>query len=126
MDTEARAALSGCVIRAAIEVHRVLGPGLLEAVYRQFLCIGLEEAGLPVRTQVPVPVAYRGRNVPLGFRMDLLVTEAIIVEVKAVASLIPAHEARLLTYPRPSGIRTGLLMNVHAPRLKDGLKRLVV
>jgi GxxExxY protein len=114
------------VIRAAIAVHRTLGPGLLESLYLQCLCIELEEAGIQFRTQVPVPVVYRGRTVPLGFRMDLLVADAIIVEVKAVASLIPAHEGQLLTYLRLSGLRVGLLMNFHAPLLKDGLRRLVV
>jgi len=113
VDAGTKDALSGCVIRAAIEVHRALGPVLREAVDLQCLCIELEEAGLPVRTQVPVPVIHRGRTVPLGFRIGLLFADAIIVVVRAVASLNPVHEAQLL-------------MNFHAPRLKDGLKRLVV
>ena len=118
--------LSSHVIRSAIAVHRALGPGLLESLYLQCLCVELEEDGIAFRTQVPVPVVYRGRTVPLGFRMDLLVADSIIVEVKAVANLIPAHEAQLLTYLRLSGLRLGLLMNFHAPLLKDGLRRLVV
>lgn len=118
--------LSGRVIRAAITVHRTLGGGLLESAYLHCLCIELEEAGIPYRTQVPVPVTYRGRTLPLGFRIDLLVNGSIIVEAKAVASLLPVHEAQLLTYLRLSGIRIGLLMNFHALRLKDGLKRVVV
>jgi GxxExxY protein len=114
-------------IGLAIEVHRMTGPGLLESVYSEFLCMELEAAGISFESRAPIPVTYKNRTVPLGFlRADILVDNAIIVEVKAVASLVPAHQAQLLTYLRMSGIKAGLLMNFHAKLLKDGLVRLVV
>lgn len=116
--------LSERVIGAGIEVHRTLGAGLLESVY--LACLALELAGIPSRRQVALPVRYKGLAVPLGFRADMIVAETIVVEVKAVPTILPVHEAQLLTYLRLSGLRVGLLMNFHAPRLKDGLKRLVL
>lgn len=118
--------LSERVIGAGIEVHRTLGAGLLESVYLACLALELELAGIPSRRQVALPVRYKGLAVPLGFRADLIVAETIVVEVKAVPAILPVHEAQLLTYLRLSGLRVGLLMNFHAPRLKDGLKRLVL
>ncbi len=113
------------IIGAAIEVHRQTGPGLLEAVYAACLCLELEHAGLPVLRQVGIPVSYKGMKIPLGFRADILVAETVILEIKGVAALLPAHEAQLQTYLRMSGLPVGLLMNFHAIRLKDGLKRFV-
>ena len=118
--------LSERVIGAGIEVHRTLGAGLLESVYLACLALELELAGIPSRRQVALPVRYKGLAVPLGFRADMIVAETIVVEVKAVPTILPVHEAQLLTYLRLSGLRVGLLMNFHALRLKDGLKRLVL
>jgi GxxExxY protein len=114
------------VIGLAIEVHRMVGPGLLESVYTECLGMELEQSGIPFVIQAPVPVLYKGRTIPLGFRTDVLVADVIILEIKAVAAVLPAHEAQLLTYLRMSGISVGLLMNFHARLLKDGLLRFVV
>jgi len=119
-------ALSNRLIGPAIEVHRTSGPGLLESAYRTFLCLELEDANIPFQSEAAVPVYYKGRAVPLGLRADIVVAGSIIVEIKAVAAFVPAHEAQILTYLRMSGIRVGFLMNFHAPRLKDGLRRFVV
>jgi GxxExxY protein len=119
-------ALTERIIGLAIEVHRFVGPGLLESVYRECLCLELEQAGIRFETEVAVPVVYKGSTIPLGFRADILVHGVVMVEVKALASLLPAHEAQILTYLRMSGIRVGLLMNFHAKLLKDGLLRFVV
>ena len=137
-----RNALSNRVIGLAIEVHRAIGPGLLETVYQECMCMELEDAGIPLQSQAIVPVQYKGRSIPLGFRStgfplhwasaplgfrsDIVVADAIILEIKAVAAIVPAHEARILTYLRMSGKHLGLLMNFQAPRLKDGLKRFIV
>jgi GxxExxY protein len=118
--------LTECVIGLAIEVHRNIGPGLLESVYVECLCMELKQANIPFETQIMVPVIYKGKLIPLGFRADILAANSIILEIKAVVSLLPTHEAQILTYLRMSHIRVGLLMNFHAPRLKDGLKRFIV
>jgi GxxExxY protein len=110
------------IIGLAIEVHRVLGPGLLESVYEACLCQELEHAGIGFRCQVPIPVTYKGTLIPLGFRADIVV----VLEIKAVAALVPAHDAQLLSYLRLSEFRVGLLLNFHASRLIDGLRRFVV
>jgi GxxExxY protein len=118
--------LTNRVIGYAIEVHRTVGPGLLESVYRECLCLELEQSGIPFETETTVPVIYKSKTIPLGFRADIVIDNAIIIEIKAVTALLPTHEAQLLTYLRMSQIRIGLLMNFHAPRLKDGLKRCIV
>jgi GxxExxY protein len=118
--------LTNRIIGLAIEVHRTIGPGLLESVYAECLCDELAQAGIPFQPQAGVPVTYKGKTLPLGFRADILVADAIIVEVKAVAALLPAHDAQVLTYLRMSHIRVGLLMNFHAIRLTDGLRRFIV
>ena len=118
--------LSNRVIGLAIEVHRIVGPGLLENVYQECLCMELEEAGIPFQSQAMVPVHYKGRTIPLGFRSDIVVADTIILEIKAVAAMVHAHEAQILTYLRMSGLRLGFIMNFHAPRLKDGLKRYMI
>lgn len=119
-------ALTERVIGVAIEVHRTVRPGLLESVYEECLCLELERAGIPFASQVMVPVIYKGKTIPLGFRADILVANAIILEIKAVTALVPAHEAQIVTYLRMSQLRAGLLMNFHAPRLKDGMRRFIV
>lgn len=114
------------IIGLAIEVHRTVGPGLLESVYAECLALEFAQAGIGFEAQVTVPVVYKGITIPMGFRADIVVENTIVIEIKAVASLLPAHEAQLLTYLRMSHIRVGLLMNFHAPRLKDGLRRFIV
>jgi hypothetical protein len=100
--------------------------GRLQSFYRACLCIDLEDAGIPIQREVVLPAVWRGQTIPMGFRADIVVAGAVIVEVKGVAALLPAHEAQIRTYLRMSGIRIGLLMNFHAARLKDGLRRFVV
>lgn len=113
------------IIACAMEVHRVLGPGLLESAYEEALCAEMEANGLAYTRQVAVPLVYKGR--PVGeYRLDLLVEGAVIVEVKCVERFDPVHEAQVLTYLRLTGKRVGLLINFHVPVLKAGLKRLVL
>lgn len=120
------AGLTEQVIGLAITVHRHTGPGLLESVYVRCLCRELERAGIAFGQPVPLPVMYRGEAIGDGFRGDIVVEGTVIVEVKAVAVLVPQHEAQLRTYLRMSGLRVGLLMNFSEPRLVDGLRRFVV
>jgi len=119
------AVLSGQVIDAAIAVHSALGPGLLESAYVACLAYELRERGLNVLTQVPLPVVYRGIRMELGYRMDVLVEDTLVVEVKAVTKVAAVHQAQLLSYLRLSGHRVGLLINFHVPRLKDGIRRML-
>lgn len=112
------------IIGFAIDVHRHLGPGLLESAYEACLCHDVAQAGLPFQRQVALPVRYRGVELECGYRMDLVVAEKIIVEIKSIDRLLPIHEAQLLTYLRLSGLSVGLLMNFNMPVLKDGLRRL--
>jgi GxxExxY protein len=114
------------VIASAIEVHRLLGPGLLESVYEACLCRELSERGISFRRQVALPVEYKGTKLDAGLRIDLLVAESLVVEIKSVETLAPVHEAQLLTYLKLSGIETGLLLNFNVVRLKDGIKRMVL
>ena len=118
--------LSERIIGLAIEVHRTAGPGLLESVYGACLCYELEQAGIAFRRQVAIPVFYKYQVITPGFRADIVVDETVIIEVKAVAALMPTHEAQLLTYLRMSRYPIGLLMNFHANRLVDGLRRFIV
>ena len=114
------------VIGAAIEVHKHLGPGLLESAYEHCLCWELEQAGLTCNRQVPLPVRYKQVELEMGYRMDIVVEDSLILELKTADALLPIHDAQLLTYMRLSGIRKGLLMNFHSPVLRDGIKRLVL
>jgi len=113
------------IIGAAIAVHRELGPGLLEAVYEECLSFELSLAGLPFSRQQPIPVVYRGTKLDCGYRADLIVCSRVIIEIKAIASLAPIHEAVMLTYLRLSGCKIGLLINFHSAVLKDGVHRFV-
>jgi GxxExxY protein len=115
--------LTDQVIGCAIEVHRVLGPGLLESVYEACLCRELRHHGIPHESQVPVPVVYRDIRLDQGYRIDIVVDSSLLIEVKAVETLRAVHEAQLLTYLRLGGFRLGLLMNFNGVRLTDGLKR---
>src|SRR5262245_10514826 len=114
------------VIGAAIEVHRILGPGLLESVYEECLCRELGLRSLGYRRQAELPVVYKGMKLDYSFRPDVVVAERVVVELKTVEKLLPIHEAQLLTYLKLSGIRLGLLLNFNVPLLKDGIKRLIV
>ena len=113
------------VIGAALEVHRELGPGLLESVYRHCLAEELLTGGLVVRREVPVPVRYKGTLVATALRIDLIVNNAVVVEVKAVAELSGVHRAQLLTYLRLANLRRGLLINFDVPNLRRGIRRVV-
>jgi GxxExxY protein len=115
--------LSERVIGAAIEVHRQLGPGLLESTYEACLCFELAQRGIACAQQVPLPVIYKGNRLDCGYRIDLLVEQELIVEVKSVDQLVRIHEAQLLTYLRLSGLKLGLLLNFNAVLLKHGLRR---
>jgi GxxExxY protein len=114
------------IIGGAIEVHRALGPGLLESVYEECLAMELTDRNLEVRRQVPVPVVFKGRKLEIGYKLDMLVNDQVIVELKAVEKLIPVHEAQLLSYLRLMNRRVGLLLNFHVPYLKDGMLRRVL
>jgi len=116
--------ITEAIIGAAIEVHRALGPGLLESAYEACLVSELEHRGLKVEQQKAVPVVYRNVKLDCGYRLDLLVEEQVIVEVKAAESLLPVHQAQLLSYLKLSGLQTGLLINFHVKLLKDGIQRL--
>ncbi len=117
--------ISRRVIGAAIEVHRHLGPGLLESAYQVCPVFELRSAGLAVEEQKALPVVYKSVRLDCGYKLDLLVEEEIIVEIKAIEKLLPIHDAQLLSYLRMSNERLVLLMNFHVPVLKDGLKRVV-
>ena len=118
--------LSGIIIDAAIEVHRELGPGLLERVYEASLAKELRLRGISSVRQLPQPVIYKGEELEdEGYKIDLLVEDSIIVELKTVSELLPIHHAQLLTYLRLSEKKLGLLINFHVPLLKNGIKRLV-
>lgn len=118
--------LSNRVIGYALEVHRELGPGLLESAYEQCLAHELAVAGVPFERQKPLPVVYKGICLDCDYRIDLLIDNNLIIELKSVDRFLPLHEAQLLTYMKLSGIRVGLLINFNVPRLKDGLKRMVL
>ncbi len=118
--------LTDKAIGLAIEVHRALGPGLLESAYEECLCFELKEANIAYRRQVPLPVVYKSVKLDCGYRMDIVIEGQLIVELKTVERLLPIHEAQLLTYLKLSGIRTGLLLNFNCDVLKNGIKRMVL
>ena len=113
------------IIGCAIEVHRALGPGLLESAYEECTCHEICQHGLDIRRQVPLPVVYKGVKLDCGYRMDLVVENLVVVEFKTVERLLPVHDAQLLSYLKLSGMSLGLLINFHVPVLKDGLRRIV-
>ena len=115
--------LTESIIGAAIEVHSVLGPGLLESVYQQALQRELTLRAIPFSGQIEVPLTYKGEALPASLRLDLLVDSRVVVEIKSVASIEPVHVAQLLTYLKLARVRTGLLLNFNVVRLKDGIKR---
>lgn len=122
---EERDPLTEKIIGCAIEVHRTLGPGLLESTYESALCVEFQLAGLSFERQLIVPVTYK--NQPIGdYRMDLIVEKQVVVEIKSVDRFDPIFEAQLLTYLKISGLKRGLLLNFNSRLLKDGIKRMVL
>jgi GxxExxY protein len=114
------------IIGAAIEVHRILGPGLLESAYQECLARELTLRQIPFEQEKPLPLEYKGAKLECGYRMDFLVAEMVVVEIKAADELLPIHQAQLLTYMKLGGWKVGLLINFHAPLLKKGIKRMVL
>jgi GxxExxY protein len=114
------------VLDAAFKVHTVLGPGLLESVYRTAMAHVLRKNGALVETEVVLPIIFEGERLESGLRLDMRVDKCVIVELKAVEIMNPVYEAQLMTYLRLSGIRLGFLINFNVPHLKDGIKRMVV
>jgi len=113
------------IIGAAIEIHKNLGPGLLESAYENALAFDLREIGFDVKQQVPMPFIYKDVKQEVGYRIDLLVNGIVIVEVKAVESLAPVHFSQVLTYLKLSGVKLGLLINFNSKTLKDNVHRVV-
>lgn len=113
------------IIGAAIKVHKALGPGLLESAYEACLAFELADCGLMVERQKPLPLIYREVNLDCGYRLDILVEDSVIVELKAVDHILPIHQAQLLSYLKLSGHRLGLLINFNVTLLKDGITRVV-
>ena len=118
--------LSRKVIGCAIEVHRTLGPRLLESTYRQCLAWELSQAGIPFQMEMPLPVRYKGILLDCGYRIDLLVSGDLIVEIKSAETLLPIHQAQILTYMRLAKVPLGLLINFNVTKLQNGIKRLVL
>ena len=118
--------LIGRVLTAATEVHKALGPGLLESVYELALMVEFGVAGIPARRQVEVPVSYRGRLLGTGFRADVIVGDCLLLELKAVEALAPIHTAQIITYLKLLGFKRGYLLNFNVPLLKDGIKRISI
>jgi GxxExxY protein len=114
------------IIGSAIEVHKALGPGLLESAYEACVCHELSLAGLQFRRQVSLPVTYKSVNLDCGYRADIVVENAVLLELKTVEAVLPIHRAQLLTYLKLSRLRVGLLINFNVPMLKDGLVRMVL
>lgn len=123
MEKEYLNRITESIIKAGIEVHRALGPGLLESAYEACMAFELTDRGLNVEQQKPLPLVYRQVKLDCGYRLDLLVERTVIVEVKAVDGLAPIHQAQLLSYLRLSGCKVGLLINFNVQVLKDGIRR---
>ena len=113
------------IIGAAIKVHSVVGPGLLESAYATCLLYELEKQHLPARRQVMIPIRYEGLIIDNGYRVDLLVAERVVIELKAVEAILPVHRGQLLSYLRLGGFRLGYLLNFHVSRMRDGIVRMV-
>jgi len=113
------------IVHSAIRVHKALGPGLLESVYQQCLAYDLKKVGLNVECEVPIPVTYEEVSIDLGFRIDMLVEKAVVIENKTVEKLLPIHQAQLLTYLKLTDLKLGFLLNWNVTLMKDGIKRMV-
>ena len=118
-------ALTSRIIGSAIEIHRILGPGLLESVYQACLFFELQNSGLQVDTQKTVPVVYKDVKLDIGFRADAIVERTVIVEIKSVVAVAPIHRAQILTYLKLTGCQAGLLINFNVPVLKQGITRVL-
>ena len=114
------------MLDAATKVHRELGPGLLESAYEECLCYELKVSDVGFRRQVPLPIVYKSVKLDCGYRMDLVVEERLVVELKTVERILPIHEAQVLTYLKLSGLRTALLLNFNSALLRDGIRRFVL
>ena len=117
--------ISNKVIGCAIEVHRSLGPGLLESTYEQCLAREMDLSGIAFKLQSPLPVEYKGIKLDCGYRVDMLIEDKLIVELKSVEKTLPVHEAQILTYMKLANIQVGLLINFNVEKLKEGIKRFV-
>ena len=113
------------IIAAAIEVHRQLGPGLLESAYRECVCYELSQMGLAFTREVQLPLSYKGLKLDCSYRIDLLVEDEVVVELKSVEQTLPVHSAQLLTYLKAANKQVGLLINFNVPVLKEGIRRIV-
>ena len=113
-------------VDAALQVHRALGPGLLESAYEHCLAFEIARRGFAVQRQLALPIVYEGERLDAGYRLDLVIEGAVIIEVKSIDALAPIHDAQVLTYLKLSGLRVGLLMNFNVALFKQGLKRFVV
>jgi GxxExxY protein len=118
--------LTESIIGALIEVHKHVGPGVLESAYEQCLCHELTLRGLSFQRQMDLPVVYKGIKLDCGYRIDLIVEDKVVIELKSVEAILPVHKAQLLTYLKLSGKRIGLLVNFNVPKLIDGLVRMVL
>jgi len=118
--------LTDAIIGAAIDVHRAIGPGLMESAYEECLCHELQLRDIPFERQRVLPVTYKGLKLDCGYRLDLLVSDAVVVEIKAVEVLLPIHEAQLMTYLKLGGWKAGLLINFNVSLLKNGIRRRVL
>ncbi len=119
-------ALTSKLIASAIEVHRHLGPGLLESAYEECLCHELKTQGIPYERQKPLPLKYKGIHLDCGYRLDIVADNKVILELKCVEKILAVHEAQVLTYLKLSGIRIGLIINFYSSVVKNGIKRLVL
>jgi len=117
--------IAKAIVHCAINVHKALGPGLLESVYQQCLAYDLEKAGHVVACEVPLPVTYEDVKINLGFRVDMMVEKAVIIENKTVEKLLPIHHAQILTYLKLTNLKLGFLLNWNVTLMKDGIKRMV-
>jgi GxxExxY protein len=122
-ETQSFSEITERVIGACIEIHRQIGPGLLESAYEECLCYELAQLGIHFERQKTLPVKYKSVRLDCGYRLDLVVENRIIIELKAVENILPIHEAQLLTYLKLSGFTLGLLINFNVPVLKNGIKR---
>jgi GxxExxY protein len=118
--------LTGKIVDCAVRVHRLLGPGLLESAYEECLQYEMHECGIFSIKQVPMPLVYKSRKLELGYRVDLIVEDKVIIEVKAVDALNPFHTAQLMTFLKLSGCRIGLLINFNVEFLKEGIRRIII
>lgn len=118
--------LTGKIVDCAVKVHKQLGPGLLESAYEECLYQELMECGISSIKQVPMPLIYKGRKLELGYRLDLLVEDKVVIEVKSVECLNPVHTAQLMTYLKLSGCKIGLLINFNVAFLKEGIRRIII